>query len=291
MAIPELQLETWSHQGAITTAKATADSIKNALNTNDNWPEGAKFEVYLQGSYKNDTNIRGDMDVDVVVQLNTTFCSNLNEEQKKILKIIPTVYKWNEFRTDVLKALRDYYGFNNVSEGNKSLKIKSGTNRLPADVVVCIQYRKYYKLEPNAFIEGMCFWARNDNRQIINYPKIHYDNGVSKHQNSNNWYKPTVRMFKNIRGYLEDNYYISKDLVPSYFLECMLYNVPNSKFGRSYQKTFYNIVNWLNEVNLDSFICQNEQLNLFGPTQEQWNINQAKEFIKNLISLWNNWNG
>jgi len=290
MAIPELQLETWSHQGAITTAKATADSIKNALNTYDNWPEGAKFEVYLQGSYKNDTNIRGDMDVDVVVQLNSSFYSNLNEQGKIFLGIIPARYGWSEFRNDVLEVLTDYYDSNNVSEGNKSVKIKSENNRLPADVVVCVQYQKYYKLQDGAFIEGMCFWSRNDNRQIINYPKIHYDNGVSKHQNSNNWYKPTVRMFKNIRGYLEDNYWISKDLVPSYFLECMLYNVPYSKFGGSYQNTFCNVVNWLNEANLDNFVCQNEQLKLFGPTPEQWDTNKAKEFIKNLILLWNNWN-
>jgi hypothetical protein len=98
-------------------------------------------------------------------------------------------------------------------------------------------------------------------------------------------------MFKNIRNYLEDKYYMSKDLVPSYFLECMLYNVPYSKFGGSYQDTFCNVVNWLNEANLDSFVCQNKQLNLFGPTPEQWDTNKAKEFIKNLILLWNNWNG
>ncbi|MCI4441865.1 MAG: nucleotidyltransferase [Lentimicrobium sp.] len=291
MAIPESQLKTWSHQGAITTAKATADSIKNALNTYYNWPEGIKFETYLQGSYKNDTNIRGDMDVDVVVQLNTTFCSNLNEEQKTILGITPAGYKWKDFRDDVFQALKDYYDSTDITEGNKSIKVKGSNNRLPADVVVCIQYRKYYKLEPNAYIEGMCFWSKNDNRQIINYPKIHYDNGVSKHQNSNNWYKPTVRTFKNIRNYLHDNYYISKDLVPSYFLECMLYNVPTSKFGVSYQETFCNVVNWLAKANLDDFICQNEQLKLFGPTPEQWNINQAKDFIKKIISLWNNWNG
>ena len=33
MAIPESQLETWANQGAITTVKATADSVKNALNS------------------------------------------------------------------------------------------------------------------------------------------------------------------------------------------------------------------------------------------------------------------
>ncbi|MDD2678158.1 MAG: hypothetical protein PHN95_01970 [Candidatus Pacebacteria bacterium] len=34
MAIPESQLTTWANQGAITTAKATADSVKNTLKKN-----------------------------------------------------------------------------------------------------------------------------------------------------------------------------------------------------------------------------------------------------------------
>src|SRR5574340_777580 len=99
MPIPESQLETWSHQGAITTAKTTADSIKNALNDYE-WPEKIDFEVYLQGSYKNDTNIRGDSDVDVVAQLNSTFYNNLNEEQKKILELTPASYGWPSFKRD-----------------------------------------------------------------------------------------------------------------------------------------------------------------------------------------------
>jgi hypothetical protein len=283
MAIPESQLETWSHQGAVATAKTTADSVKNALNSYNSWPDGINFEVYLQGSYKNDTNIRGDSDVDVVAQLNSTFSSNLSEDQKRTLGLSPASYIWSGFRADVLKVLKDYYGQSLITEGNKSLKVKASNGRLPADVVVCEKYRKYKTVSNYDFIEGMCFWSTNDNRQIINYPKRHCDNGVSKHQNSNQWYKPVVRLFKNSRGY------ISGDSTPSYFLECMLYNVPDSNFGTNYQDTFCNIVNWLNKADLDSFICQNGQLKLFGITPEQWDTTQAQEFINNLISLWNNW--
>lgn len=283
MAIPESQLETWSHQGAVTTSKATADYIKNALNAYSDWPEWIDFEVYLQGSYKNDTNIRGDSDVDVVAQLNSTFYNNLSEDQKRTLGLSPASYSWSNFRADVLKALKDYYGQSQITEGNKSIKIKANNGRLPADVVVCSQYRRYKTVSSDDYVEGMCFWTRNDDRQVINYPKVHYDNGVSKHQNSSKWYKPVVRLFKNSRGN------ISGDTTPSYFLECMLYNVPNTNFGVSYQDTFCNVVNWLNEADLEGFVCQNGQLKLFGSTQEQWNTNQAKAFIKNLISLWNNW--
>jgi hypothetical protein len=282
MGIPESQLETWSHQGAINTAKATHESIRKALRSYE-WPEGVVYEVYLQGSYKNDTNIRSDSDVDVVAQLNSTFYSNLSEEQKRILRLSPASYSWSDFRVDAFKALKDYYRQSLITDGNKSLKVKANSGRLPADVIVCSQYRKYRSVNNYDYVEGMCFRSKNDGRQIINFPYHHYDNGVSRHQNSNQWYKPVVRLFKNSRGC------IPGDATPSYFLECMLYNVPNSNFGKSYQDSFCNIVNWLNGAHLENFICQNGQLKLFGLTQEQWNTNQAKEFIKNQISLWNNW--
>ncbi len=281
MAIPESQLTTWANQGAITTAKSTADSVKNALNSHTGWPSGIDFEIYLQGSYKNDTNIRGDSDVDVVAQLNSTFYSNLSEDQKTTLGLTPASYHLSDFRADVLKVLKNYYGQSQITEGNKSIKIKANNGRLPADVVVCSQYRRYKTVNSYDYVEGMCFWTKNDNRQVINYPKVHYDNGVSKHQNSSEWHKPVVRLFKNFRGS------VSGDATPSYFLECMLYNTPNSKFGTSYADTFCNIVNWLNENSLDNFVCQNGQLNLFGTSQEQWSTSEAKTFIKNLISLWN----
>jgi len=283
MAIPESQLQTWSHQGAVTTAKATADSIKNAFDSYNNWPTGIDFDVYLQGSYKNDTNIRGDSDVDVVAQLNSTFYSNLLDDQKRILVLTQASYSWSDFRADVLKALGDYYGQSRITECNKSIKINENNGRLPADVIVCSQYRRYKTVSGYDYVEGVCFWTKNDNRQVVNYPKIHYDNGVSKHQNSNKWYKPSVRMFKNIRNS------ISGDSTPAYFLECMLYNVPNASFGTSYGDTFCNVVNWLNKADLGGFVCQNGQVNLFGSSQEQWDTAQAGQVIKNLISLWNNW--
>jgi len=283
MVIPELKLETWSHQGAVTMAKATADSIKSVLNNYKDWSKDVDFEVYIQGSYRNDTNIRGDSDVDIIAQLNSTFYSNLSEEQRKHLGLSLASYGWKEFRKDVLRALKNYYGQSLITEGDKSLKVKSNNWRLPADVVICLQYRNYKSVNINDFIEGMCFWSLSDNRQIINYPKIHYDNGVWKNKNTNKCYKPLVRIFKNIRSY------ISGDSTPSYFLECMLYNIPKDKFGPNYQVTFCNIVNWLNGASLENFICQNGQLKLFGNTPEQWDLGKAKEFINNVIYLWNNW--
>lgn len=286
MPIPESQLERWSHQGATTTAKQTHKSIRTALDRYK-WPNG-KPEVYLQGSYKNSTNIRGDSDVDVVVQLNSVFMSNLTEEQKRRFGIFTASYTWNDFHRDVERALIEYYGVSMVRRGRKTLKVE--TPYLPADVVVCIQYRKY---PPNpqskgGYIEGMTFYVPSESRWIVNYPKLHYENGAAKNQQTNGWYKPTIRMFKNARTYLVERG-APQDLAPSYFIECLLYNVPNSKFGGSFQGTFYRVISWLMQTDLSGFRCQNEQDDLFGESPEQWSEEGARRFLKYMDDLWNSW--
>lgn len=288
MPIPESQLETWSHQGAVTTAKQTHESIRSALQKYD-WPDGVKYKVYLQGSYKNDTNIRGDSDVDVVVQLNSAFRSNLNEEQKRRFEFSAATYGWKQFRADVLEALYNYYGWDKVREGRKSLKVR--TPYLPADVMVCIQYRKYRQppWSENDYVEGMTFYVPTEGRWVINFPKLHYSNGVDKNKRTEGWYKKTVRLFKNARTYLVDRNLIPSDLAPSYFLECLLYNVPDGKFGSTFQSTFCNVVNWLLQVDFIGFVCQNEQLPLFGDTPEQWSEEEAQQFMRAMVGLWNNW--
>ena len=297
MSIPESQLERWSHQGAVATAKRTHESIRKALDPHT-WPTGVKYEVYLQGSYKNTTNIRGDSDVDVVAQLDSTFQSDLSglTDYQKILhkQAHPdATYLWENFRADVLTALHNYFGYSAVSIGNKSLKVAGNSNRLPADVVACIQYRKYKyfnSVNDQDYIEGMMFYTLRENRKVINFPKEHYKNGTEKNGRTSGWYKPTVRIFKNARTYLVNQGIISKELAPSYFLECLLYNVPDVKYTSSHQDTFCSVVSWLQKANMINFLCQHEQFPLFGNTPEQWSSSDAQYFLQMLVNLWNNWN-
>ena len=58
----------------------------------------------------------------------------------------------------------------------------------------------------------------------------HYENGVTKNRNTNNYYKPIIRMFKNIRSYLVDQNIISIKAATSYYIECLLYNVDDVLF-------------------------------------------------------------
>lgn len=299
MAIPERQLETWSHQGAVATASATNSAVHNALHAQNSPIKDKEFDVYLQGSYKNDTNIRGDSDVDVVVQLNSTFerdLSGLSQAERLLYEQnhSSASYLWRNFRDDVLKALVAYFRAENISEGNKSIKVSGGSGRLPADVIPCLQYRKYLRfrsLQDQTYIEGIVFYTLREGRQIINYPKPHYNNGVRKNSErcTNGWYKPTVRILKNARTYLIDHNLLSEEVAPSYFLECLIYNVPDNQFGVSYGDTFCKVVNWLRKTDLSAFICSNGQIQLFGSSPEQWSTEKATQFLNAMADLWNNW--
>ena len=290
MAIPETQLETWSHQGATVGSANTHHSIRVALDRHS-WPAGMNYNAYLQGSYPNYTNIRGNSDVDLVIESSFVFYSNLSEDEKRQLGIGLGSYGYWDFRDEVLKALTSYYGAGLVdASGQKSIKIKASGNRLAADAVPCITYKHYRNWKVVA--EGITFWTLSSNQQVINYPKLHLQNGSNKNGNTSNCYKPAIRMFKNARERILANNPLLTGNYPSYFVECLLYNVPDDCFGNSFAGTYCDVANFLlaqNPQNIAEFWCQNGQLRLFGDLSTQWNITQAQDFIDRLCLLWEQW--
>jgi hypothetical protein len=299
VSISESQLAAWANQGAVTTAKATRVSIYTALSSADKLKARVgDAEVFLQGSYANDTNIRGDSDVDVVAHPKDIWVPDTShlspqEAERQAREYSKSDYYWSDFRGDVLSVLQGYYGAQNVTHGNKSLKLKAGSGRLAADIVPVLLYRRYQRfvsVNDQKYVEGIWFKAK-DGCEVINYPKQHYNNGVGKNAQArtSGRFKPVVRLFKNARTYLIDHDKIADDLAPSYFLQCLLYNVPDNQFAPRYQDTYTNVLKWLRSASLTTFRCQNEQLPLFGTTPEQWSIANAQALIKALTVLWDGW--
>ena len=180
MAIPEGQLETWSKSGAQKSSAETYNSIKAALSSHK-WPSDmGDYTVYLQGSYPNHTNIRGDSDVDVIVEAPVVFYHNVLKEQRARYGLTtPGTFTWTQFRDEVRKALINHYGSSQVAQGNKCIKVAGHGNRLNADVIPCNEYRSYSYTDIYNYAKGITFWTRI-NRQIINYPKLHLGNGSEK---------------------------------------------------------------------------------------------------------------
>jgi hypothetical protein len=70
----------------------------------------------------------------------------------------------------------------------------------------------------------------------------------------------------------------------------MLYNVPDSSFGRSYGATVVNCLNWLLKCDRSKLICASGQHFLLNDTSPvTWRGAQFESFLKVIINQWNSW--
>jgi len=297
MPIPESQLDTWSHQGSITQSSDTYNSIKNVLEARTTPYSSKNFKVFLQGSYGNDTNIYAESDVDIIIQLDDCFFSDLeslSEDEKAAHKqaFNDAAYTHVDFKRDVLSVLRGQYG-SAVKAGDKAIAIDASGSRRKADVIVATQFRRYFKFQSSSdskYAEGICFFNAAGER-IANYPKQHSSNLTTKHQASSKWLKPVVRVFKNMRSRMVDDGLIEAGVVPSYYIEGLLYNVPNEKLTSSYQNCVVNTLNWYQqEARKVELLCANEKYYMLRDGfYTSWPQANCDAFIESAVRLWNEW--
>lgn len=297
MPIPESQLETWSHQGSIAQSSNTYNSIKNVLEASTTPYASKNFKVFLQGSYGNDTNIYAESDVDIVIRLDDCFFSDvddLSEEEKASHKqaLSDATYTHVDFKRDVLSVLTSQYG-SAVKAGDKAVAIDANGSRRKSDVIVAVQFRRYSKFRSSsesAYVEGICFFNAAGER-IANYPKQHSANLTTKHQASSKWLKPMARVFKNMRSRMVDDGLIKTGIAPSYYVEGLLYNVPNEKLTSSYQDCVVNTLNWYRqEAKKVDLLCANEQYYLLRDGYHTcWPQANCDTFVEAAIKLWNEW--
>jgi hypothetical protein len=99
-----------------------------------------------------------------------------------------------------------------------------------------------------------------------------------------------ARILKNLRGKLVDEKLIASGLAPSYYLEGLLYNVPNDKFTTSYVDCFVNSINWIQEADKSKFLCANEQYYLLRENSSvSWRASKCDEFLAATVELWKQW--
>ncbi|HEY1976559.1 MAG TPA: nucleotidyltransferase [Candidatus Baltobacteraceae bacterium] len=302
MAIPEKQLETWANVGAEKAAESTYASIKAATDAAKSTAlKEFSYDVYLQGSYRNSTSIYGDMDVDVVVEATDFFykdVDDLTESQKaEFERQFPgsPSHSFNDFRSAVERTLTDYYGSSLITLRNKCIQVTGKSGRLDADVVPCVRYRDFRKDESARLPtpkEGITFWTRNAARQVINYPRQHYDNGVVMNKNTSYRFKPTVRIFKNLRNHCSANNLIADGVAPSYFVSCLIYNAPTDLFKPRHEDTVVAVLKWMNGLTDEQWgklVAQCGLLWLCRDKPDYWPIANAKAFKTAAIKAWNDW--
>lgn len=282
MAIPYDILVNWARPGKSENSKITYNVLKNII---ENKTE-PNTEIFLQGSYHNTTHVKENSDIDIVV-INPKIVIN-----NTIYGLNGPLYQLQNWKNVLYNSINGTQNFS-FTKGNKTIKYKGNLNYVPTDIVPC----GYYKGSTIGSEIGTILFDSNKGKYFINYPRQHYDNGTIKSEQTNGNYKKTVRMFKNARNNAVKKHLLeSEDIAPSYFLECLIYNIPNTYFNGNESEMFFKTLKWLydNRSNLSNLKCQNKIQNLFGYdisnlTYNKWNTADAIKFINAIVKLWNDW--
>lgn len=297
MAIPESQLETWASQGSIKQSSETYGIIKNGLEANGTPYADKRYKVFLQGSYGNDTNVFRDSDVDVVMRMDAAHYRDTSRMTPPEVAAYNQAYPGGgftlpDFKERVVQHLYEKFP-NCVVPGHKAVEVRGNkTGRRDVDVLVCAQLRRYYSflaIGNEKYAEGICFFLP-DGTRVDNFPERHSANCSLKHQKSGANFKPMVRILKNMRNKMIEEKLIVDDLAPSYFIEGMLYNVPNGYFTNKYSDAFVQCFSWLHNADRSKLVCAHELDPLFAVgSRTAWELDKCSQFLEALAGFWNNW--
>jgi hypothetical protein len=201
--------------------------------------QGRPYAVYVKGSYINNTNVRLNFDVDIAVEYKGYFYSDLSfdlqGQDKSVVGVVSSddPYTCDEFKADIRGALENAFGARAVSEGNIACRVRENKTTLPADVVPSWEYRRYDHIVngvPVCHIGSRVYPKSGGYKN--NFPAIQLRKGREKTQATSRRYKRMVRALKKLQTKLVNEGVLEQEL-PSYLVECIVYNVPNPYFNHS----------------------------------------------------------
>lgn len=293
MKVDEATLDSWSSQGSVAQSAATYKAIKDVLEDKSAPYSGRSFDIFLQGSYGNDTNIRIDSDVDIVICLTSVYYDDLDwltEDQKRLYQEETTGggYTLADFKTSVIEWLQKSFG-SDVVVGKKAVLVKGNGNRRDADVLICAEhrlYQSYNAVYDSRYHSGIVFWT-TDWKKIVNFPKQHSANLTQRHQNYHSRLKPFVRIIKNLRNRMHADGVLADGAAPSYFLEGLIWNFPWLEYRHSHRDTVDALVAWLSDLDVSDKTCANEIHYLVRPDfPTSWKTADFAVFRKAILEYW-----
>lgn len=246
--------------------------------------------IYLQGSYACKTNTKFQSKIEVIVELTKTRDYDYETMTQKDMKL----------RDNFFVDFDHYFNVKRFKKGlldelNKILDVKpivgATTILIPTfdglqhsiEVFPCFKF-KYFNRQGGS-VRSKLVYDERLGEHFIMFTNFHAVNGNLKDSMTRGNFKRMVRFLKNLVAISsrEDNII---HFVRGYYIECLLYNVPNEMYYSNDGKLssiFLKIINWLNFANLDDFICQNQIWSLWGNADGFWNKSSARRFINDLI--------
>jgi len=264
--------------------------VKQALKTFTKTP----VDVYVHGSYANHTNIFFPSNLEVCVELKIPqFEYDVTGEYYVTHEL---EYGPQQFRTDLYNALKEIIEKATskpmVKEPQHTCELSGKTIVIPkhgvlkhaVEILPCISFT--LGDDEGAEFKGVLVYDSEEKADIATFPKLHQKNGQLKDIQTEGNFKRFVRLFKTLKAISvrenEDDELL-KHSCRGYFIECLLYNVPDSLFkGKDQNEIFLKIINYLAHANLDNFTCQNHVWQLFGDAGELWKERDARNFISSI---------
>jgi len=259
--------------------------VRNAV---ESWPvfNTVKYRIYTKGSYPNNTNVRADSDVDVVVECHEVlyydYADGVTGDPSP-----PYPYQgpWTppRWRSEVDEAMVHTFGCDAVDTSGKiAVNISAVAGSRPsADVVPSFDYHLYLDPARRIFHEGSCVFDTTG-KKIVNWPAQQLENGRRKNTSTGGRYKRFIRVLKSAENRLAELGHI--DDMPSYFMECLVWNVPNnvlvtgSSLSIGFQATLASLWSGLDDGAAHRWKEPNEIKRLFR-TDAKWSVDDAKALV------------
>ena len=267
----------------------TTRMIREAISANT-FLSNLDLQIIIQGSYANNTNVRGESDVDVCVLMRDIYnyetlqASPGTTHYHQITHTPPHITS-KQFKEALHTALNTKFGMQQVARGNKSLKIRSGSARVNADVVAANVYRLYLpdQYQPVNYLtttlEGVAIHP-DQGAMIINWPLQHKENGIEKNKITGGRYKAVVRVLKSLNLEMQSASY---QPIPSFLLECLVYNCPEHCFAN--EKLYENVQSVLLQISFLQTLLGNagdwfevSGLKLLFGAHQKWQVADATRF-------------
>lgn len=264
----------------------------------DKWAEDfsdIRYKYVSKGSYANNTNVRQDSDVDVAV-VRTDFhyfdSSELRQQDQHTGSGDTYPLEHIMFRNSLAESLKSRFGVDCDITGSTAIELSENSGRVKADIVPSFLFRKYYydALGNISYHEGQKVF-KTDGSSTVNYPDQQLLNGRTKNVATNSRYKQLVRILKRAENDLVELKRI--DPLPSYFMECLMYRVPNPYFDHGgdtpltddlISAVAYIWKNTEERGDAQDWFEPNEIKPLFGSGQK-WTIEEAHNLMEEVWSL------
>ncbi|KRB80090.1 hypothetical protein ASE01_00865 [Nocardioides sp. Root190] len=251
--------------------------------------DGYAFRVYAKGSYANNTNVRSDSDVDIAVQCTEATYSREHESGVGPKGGADYEGPWTpaKFRKELAAAMEAKFPGQVDTSGSTAIRIDANSARVDADVVPCFNFRYYFS--PSNFRPGAMI-IKKDGTRVHNYAEEQLKKGRAKNVVTNMAFKQAVRILKRV----ENNMVVAGKHreVPSYFIECLVYNVPDDVLKRStWESTIRGVLNHL-WSNLDGDEPEDaarrwhevSEWKYLFTNQQPWSRKDGRDFTK---AAWN----